>query len=74
MGQGIKKDCKSRANSPTYSFQQLIQHVQVAIGATSPDMTTVFNTRLYGRFIEMGATSEERNFIVHIKAPMLLEF
>ena len=74
MGQGLQKDCKSRTNSPTYSFQQLIQHVQVAIDATSPDMTTIFNARLYGRFIEIRATSEERNFIVHIKAPMFLEF
>ena len=36
-------------------------------------MTTVFYARLYCRFIEIQATSVERNFIEQIKAPIFLE-
>ena len=35
-------------------------------------MTTVFHTGPYARFIEIHATSGERNFIGRIKAPIFL--
>ena len=36
----------------TYLFLYLIQQFQVATRSTSPDMTTVFHTWPYGRFIQ----------------------
>ena len=41
-----------------------MEHIQVAIGSTSPDMTTVFNLRPYGRFIEIksGLKESKRQF------------
>ena len=49
----FKRGSKWRTNSPAYLFLQLIQQFQVATTSTSLDMTTVFHTWLYGRFIEI---------------------
>ena len=32
-------------NSPAYLFLQLIEHIQIAVRGTSPEMTTVFHAR-----------------------------
>ena len=53
MSQGFKRCSKCRTNSPTYPFLWLIHQFQVANRSTSPDMTTVFHTWLYGKFIEI---------------------
>ena len=46
---------------------------QIAVKkSTSPDMTKVFHTWPYGRFIYR-ATSEEANSIEQMKAPIFLE-
>ena len=47
----FKRGSKWRTNSPAYLFLQLIQQFQIATTSTSLDMTTVFHTWLYGRFI-----------------------
>ena len=57
----------------TYPFLELIQEFQVAIRSTSPDMTAVFRTWSYGRFIEIQSKLRETNFIERIKAPIFLE-
>ena len=36
-------------------------------------MTTVFHARPYGRFTENRGTSEERNFVEPVKAPVLFK-
>ena len=73
MRQGFKRCSKGKANSPAYPFLELIQQFQVATRSTSPYMNTVFHAWPYGRFIEIRATSGERNFIEWIKAPIFLE-
>lgn len=53
MSQGFKRGCKWRSNRPTKLFLQLIQYIQIAAGSTSPHMTTIFNGRPSGIFIEI---------------------
>ena len=53
MSQGFKGGSKWRTNIPAYPFLYLLQQFQVATRSTSPDMTTVFHTWSYGRFIEI---------------------
>ena len=48
----FKRSSKCRINSPTYPFMQLVQHIQVATRSINPTMTTVFQVRSYGRFVE----------------------
>ena len=42
-----------KEQNPAYPFFQLIQQFQVATRRNTPDITTVFHTRPYGRFIEI---------------------
>ena len=53
VSQGFKRGSKWRTNSPAYLFLWLIQQFQVATRSTSQDITTVFHTWKYGRFIEI---------------------
>ena len=41
--------------------------------STNPDITTVFHTWLYGRFMEIQSNLRKRNVIERIKAPIFLE-
>ena len=50
-----------------------VDNFQVVARGTSPDMTTVFQARSIGRFIEINLTSEERNFIERIKAVIFMK-
>ena len=50
-----------------------VDNFQVVARGTSPDMTTVFQARSIGRFIEINLTSEERNFIERIKTVIFMK-
>ena len=49
----VQERVKWRSNRPTKLFLQLIQYIQIAAGSTSPHMTTIFNGRPSGIFIEI---------------------
>ena len=54
-----------------YVFLQLIQHIHVITGNTSPNMIAVFYARPYVRFIEIQSNlRKERTFIERIKTPI----
>ena len=72
MSHEFKRGSKCRTNSPTHPFLLLIQQFQVATRSTSSDMTAVFHTWLYGRFIEIQSnlrrkklhrTNQDSNFL-----------
>lgn len=58
--QVFKKRSKCLSNSPGYLFLQFIQHILVAPRSTSPGIIIVFQSRLYGRFIETESSPEKK--------------
>ena len=53
MSQGFQRNikCEQGAKSLAYPFLQLIQHIQLAIRSTTPDIKAVFHERSNFRFI-----------------------
>ena len=49
------------------------EHFQVAPRSSSPDMTTIFHARPYGRFIGIESNLRRKKLIERIKAPIFLD-
>ena len=60
---GSKWGSKWRTNRPRYPFLKFILKFQVATRCNSPDMTTVFHARPFGRFIEIQSRNQDPNFL-----------
>ena len=60
MSQGFKGSNKWGTNSTAYPFLWLIQQFQVAITTTSSDITAIFHTYPYGRFIDIQTNFRRR--------------
>ena len=64
---------RTRADRRNGILMSLLLLVTEITRSTSPDLTTVFHTWPYGKFIEIQSTFRRRNFIERIRLQFFLE-